>query len=253
MIAVQLCAWNEADAIGRLIGDLSDALRPTGPHLVLLVDDGSRDDTAERAREAAKACGLPLVVLTHPENRGLGAALATGFEYAAGRLAPADVLVTMDADNTHPPALMPALLGALDAGAELAIASRYQPGAQQHGVPSHRRWLSEGVRRLVAGLVPVAGVRDYTCGYRAYRVALLHRARARGVWPLSRERGFAAMLDVLLALGSVGARVAEVPLDLRYEERGAGSKMRVAATVARTLRVVARRRLAPAPRPEPAP
>ena len=252
MIAVQLCAWNEAASIGRLIGDLADVLGPSGPPLVILVDDGSRDGTAERAREAAGARGLPLVVLTHPENRGLGAALATGFAYAAERLGPGDVLVTMDADNTHPPALVPALVGALEQGAELAIASRYRPGAQQHGVPSHRRWLSAGVRRLVAGLVPVAGVRDYTCGYRAYRVALLRRARDRGVWPLSQERGFAAMLDVLLALGSVDARVVEVPLDLRYDERGGASKMRVAATVARTLRVVARRRLAQ-PRPEPAP
>lgn len=242
MITVLLCAWNEAASIRRLLARLAAVMAETGPHAVVLVDDGSRDGTAAHARDEAHARGLPLVVLTHPENRGLGAALATGFAWAAERLAPGDVLVTMDADNTHPPELLPALLAPLAAGSDVAIASRYRPGAQQQGVPVHRRWLSVGVRRLVEGLAPVPGVRDYTCGYRAYRVEILRRARAQGSWPLSSEPGFAAMLDVLLALGALGARVEEVPLALHYEERGDGSKMRVATTVARTLRVVARHR-----------
>lgn len=243
MIGVLLCAWNEADGIGRLVEELDATLRPLGPHLLILVDDGSRDGTAERARAAARGRDVPLVVLPHAENRGLGAALSTGFEWAASHLAADDVLVTMDADNTHPPALVADLLRALDAGHDVVIASRYHPGARQRGVPLHRRWLAAGARHLVGRLAPVPGARDVTCGYRAYRVGALARARARGAWPLSQETGFAAMLDVLLALGQQGARVAEVPLELRYDERGGASKMRLAPTVARTLGVMLRRRL----------
>jgi dolichol-phosphate mannosyltransferase len=243
MIGVLLCAWNEADAVGRLVEELEATLRTLGPHLLILVDDGSRDGTAERARAAAQVHGAPLVVLTHPENRGLGAALATGFEWAASHLVADDALVTMDADNTHPPSLVADLLRALDAGHDVVIASRFHPGARQRGVPLHRRWLSSGARHLAGRLAPVAGARDVTCGYRAYRVGALARARARGAWPLSRETGFAAMLDVLLALDHQGVRVAEVPLDLRYDARGGASKMRLGPTLVRTLGVMLRRRL----------
>src|SRR4051812_19567607 len=84
---------------------------------VVVVDDGSPDETGAVARAAG------VWVLTHPINRGQGAALQTGIEFAL--LRGADTVVTFDADGQHDPADIPALVAALDAGADVALGSRF--------------------------------------------------------------------------------------------------------------------------------
>ena len=86
-------------------------------------------------------------------------------------------------------------------------------------------------------LVPVPGVRDYTCGYRAYRAELLRHALAKFSGRLSGERGFACMAEILLRCASMKVRIGEVPLELRYDLKASASKMDVPATVGRLLRL----------------
>jgi dolichol-phosphate mannosyltransferase len=90
---------------------------------------------------------------------------------------------------------------------------------------------------------PIHGVRDYTCGFRAYRCRLLREAFRRYGDDFVDRRGFECMVDILLKLHRLGATFAEVPLTLRYDRKGGASKMRVARTVADTLRLMLRRRL----------
>lgn len=230
MIHILLAAYNEAGALGVVVDGVARAFAD-GDWTVWVVDDGSTDGTVA----AAEVCRRrhPLRLLRHDINRGLGAALRTGFSAIRAALGPRDLVVTLDADNTHPPALIPALVAPIEeGGADLVIASRFRPGARVVGVPWFRRILSRGAEAVFRVLLPVSGVRDYTCGFRAYRGSLL-----KDIEPdrLIGEDGFASQAEILIRLARRGARVREVPLILRYDRKTGVSKMRIGRTVRRTL------------------
>jgi dolichol-phosphate mannosyltransferase len=139
--------------------------------------------------------------------------------------------------------MIPTLVGKLDDGHELVIASRYRAGAAVHGVPGYRRALSDVGRLVFQALYPIPGVRDYTCCFRAYRVPLLRRARLVYGEELCTARGFEAVMDLLLRLGPVGVRAHEIGFVLDYGERVGQSKMKVLKTIRSTLALLARRRV----------
>jgi dolichol-phosphate mannosyltransferase len=90
---------------------------------------------------------------------------------------------------------------------------------------------------------PVRGVRDYTCGYRAYRIGVLKKAVARYGDKLVAERGFACMVELLLKLNALGVRFAEIPMQLRYDQKPTATKMDVGNNVRRLLSLLVRWRL----------
>lgn len=245
MIWVVFPAWNEERVIRPTLLALWRAFR--GRHedyTAVLVDDGSTDRTVAEARAAAEESGgeLRLEVLSHDRNRGLGAGLRTGIYWVLDRAADDDLLVTLDADNTHPPSLIPELVHKVRNGADLSIASRYRTGAEVHGVPGYRRALSDVASVIFQSLYPIPGVRDYTCCFRAYRIPLLRRARAVYGDELCTARGFEAVMDLLLRLGPLGMQVSEVGFVLDYGDRVGQSKMKVLRTIRSTLALLLRRR-----------
>jgi len=243
---VMLCAFNEQRDIHRLLLRITDTLRGARePWAVLLVDDGSTDGTIAEAQRAERELGgaLRLEIARHAQNAGLGAALRTGFAWLRERAADDDVVITLDADNTHPPEQIPQLLGALRGGNELVIASRYQPGATVAGVPAYRAALSDVAGAILRRLLPIPGVREYTCCYRAYRMSLLRRAFDAYGDGFVAEGGFAAVADILLRLRALGVRAAEIPIQLDYGGRVGASKMRAIPTALRTLALALRRTL----------
>ena len=242
MIWVVFPAYEEERVIGPALRALAGAFPGGGAHAVL-VDDGSRDGTIAAAERAARETALPLTVLRHERNQGLGAGLRTGLTWCLARAADDDVIVTLDADNTHPPALIPALVARLEPGVDLAIASRYRPGAEVAGVPAYRRALSDLGRLVFQGLFPIPGVRDYTCCFRAFRVPPLRRAVLAYGDELCTARGFEAVMDLLLRLRTVRVRAVEMGFRLDYGARAGQSKMKVLRTIRTTLALLARRRL----------
>jgi len=246
LIFVIFPAYNEERVIRPTLLALAEAYRGRESEVhAVLVDDGSRDQTVAEARRAISESGnrIRLTVLQHEVNRGLGAGLRTGIYWCLDHAADDDVVVTLDADNTHPPAMIPTLVGKLDDGHELVIASRYRAGAAVHGVPGYRRALSDVGRLVFQALYPIPGVRDYTCCFRAYRVPLLRRARLVYGEELCTARGFEAVMDLLLRLGPVGVRAHEIGFVLDYGERVGQSKMKVLKTIRSTLALLARRRV----------
>ena len=244
MIFIVVPAYNEERTIRPTLAAVETAMRGRADrYLVVVVDDGSTDGTVGQAEAAvAETHGaLPLRVLRHDTNRGLGAGIRTGIYWVLDRADPEDVLVMLDGDNTHPPRLIPSMLERLAQGYDLVIASRYRRGSQVHGVPRYRRVLSDVGRLVFQVTFPIRGVRDYTCQFRAYRVPPLQRARLVYGDQLCTARGFEAVVDLLLRLRQVGIRASEIPLELDYSGRVGSSKMRVLHTIRSTLALLGRR------------
>ena len=169
-------------------------------------------------------------------------AIKSGLNDAAQKAGDRDIVLTMDADNSHIPGLIPSMVRVVREGYDVVIASRYRPGAQIVGLTRRRRVLSFGASWMFRVLFPIPGVRDYTCGFRAYRGALLRRVLAENPSFIS-EKGFSVMVDILLKLRTLEPAVAmtEVPLLLRYDWKKGASKMDVRQTVVDTFALAARR------------
>ena len=190
-----------------------------------------------RASAAAPGAALGVAteeapILLAEDDTELRCLIAHATEHGAAD----DVLFIMDCDDTHHPRQFAGMLAALDRGFDVVIASRYRRGARIAGVAPHRQVLSLGAATLFKLLHWCPGVRDYTCGFRAYRVALLQRARFHYRERLIEERGFACMVELLLKLNRLGAKMCEVPLDLRYDLKQSASKMDVGGNTTRLLK-----------------
>jgi dolichol-phosphate mannosyltransferase len=242
VVWIVLPAYDEELGLGALLAAIDDSMFQAGlAYHVVLVDDGSCDGTLAVAEEHASR--LPMEIVRHHQNEGLGAALRDGLMRAAELADPGDVLVTMDADQSHTPQLILRMVQALREGHDLIIASRFRPGARVKGVPLLRRVMSRGASVLLRALFPMRGVRDYTCGYRAYRAGVLQDVLRRRGAQLFEQSGFQCMVDILLQLRPLDLICGEVPLVLRYDLKRGPSKMPVARTVRQTLWLLARRRL----------
>jgi dolichol-phosphate mannosyltransferase len=241
-IYVVLAAYNEASNLSAVFKEIENAGKASRARFsAMLVNDGSSDSTMEVVRSYAGA--VPLTVVEHAINLGLGAAIRSGLFKAMESAADHDVIVTMDADNTHTPADIARMVDKIDQGFDVVIASRYRKGAVVLGVPILRRFLSYAASRLFRLILPVGGVRDYTCGYRAYRASVLRQAMVRYRQEFIDQGGFQCMVDILLKLNSMGVRFAEEPLILRYDRKRGVSKMKVFRTAFKTLLLLFRRRL----------
>jgi len=206
----------------------------------VVVDDGSTDNTGVAAREAAK--DLAVALLVNEKNQGLAAAFMRGMLRASECAEDDDFIVCMDADNTHLPELMPGMLDSIREGRDVVIASRYRPGANVLGVPLHRRLLSLCVSMLFRVVYPIPGVRDYSCGYRAYRASLLKKAIQHQGDGLFEREGFSCMVAILIRLHKEGALFGEAPMVVRYDQKVGASKMKIGSTIVRTLGVLVKER-----------
>lgn len=241
-VFVVLPAYNEEANIGSLLDRLDESMENSFLlYETIVVDDGSRDGTLEILNRSAQK--LPLTIVRHQENQGLGATIRDGILFAAQMGRDNDIVVTMDADESHTPGLILRMVRMVQEGHDVVIASRYQPGARTFGVPLSRRFLSYGASCLFRLLFPTRGVRDFTCGYRAYRVGIVKEALATYGPRFITTAGFQSMVDILLKLRRMPVIFGEVPLILRYDLKDGASKMRVTRTAVQTLQLILRRRL----------
>lgn len=205
--------YNEIDNIDRFLR----AVRSTVPEAdIVVVDDNSPDGTGQAAEQAAAELGH-VKVLHRAGKLGLGSAYRNGFALALDENY--DVIVSMDVDFSHDPAVIPRLLAEIESGADAVIGSRYVSGGSTADWPLHRRLLSRWGNRYT-GLVLGVRVRDCTSGFRAYRADALRAIRPE----TTTAEGYAFLTELARRLVTHGSTVAEVPIVFRDRERGT-SKM----------------------------
>lgn len=179
---------------------------------VLVVDDGSPDGTGDVADSLAREF-THLSVIHRARKEGLGPAYAEGFDQVlAGG---AGIIVEMDADFSHNPTDLPRLVEAVEAGADLAIGSRYVPGGDTPDWPIHRRFISRGGNLYVRLMLGIP-IRDATAGFRAFRAEALRTLPYRR----ARASGYGFQVEMAWRAHQAGLDVREVPIVFRDREAG---------------------------------
>lgn len=212
-VLVVIPTVNEATNLAEVLGRVRAAL-PEGD--VLVVDGASTDGTPERAEELGAELGR-IRVLRQTERNGIGGAYRAAFRAALAE--GYDVVIEMDADLSHPPEVLPQLAAAAEAGARLAIGSRYVPGGSTPGWPWLRRAISRGGNayvRLILGM----STRDATAGFRAYRALTLEQI----AFDATRADGYAFQVEMAYRVHRTGGGIVELPIEFHDRERGS-SKM----------------------------
>lgn len=235
-IRVVLPAYNEAESLVRLLPKLMSHLREDRVNYhIYVVDDGSTDTTSLVVKKFVKQ---RVTLIQHQKNQGLAESINSGLRRALGECDAEDIIITMDADNSHLPGLIIRMVGLIKEGHDLVISSRFVAGARVRGVPVIRRWLSWVANLLFSTIFPIHGARDYTCGYRAYRASLLKQALKMYGNSFIDEKGFSCMVDILLKLRALNPIVTEVPMILRYDLKPGKSKMKIGSTIIDSLKLI---------------
>ena len=221
-VAVIVPTYNERANLEQIASRLRAAVPDAD---LLIVDDNSPDGTGEAADKLA-AGDARIHVLHRPAKAGLGSAYIAGFRWALER--DYGVLVEIDADGSHQPQELPALLAALEAGADLVIGSRYVPGGTVLNWPKSREVLSRGGNTYARVMLGIK-VRDATGGYRAFRATALRQVGLDEV----ESQGYCFQIDLALRVIRAGLTVVEVPIT--FVERTQGASKMSRAVVAEAL------------------
>jgi dolichol-phosphate mannosyltransferase len=228
---VVLPTYNEAENLAAISAAITSALPAA---TLLVVDDASPDGTGELADRLTAADGR-VRALHRPAKVGLGPAYLAGFRVALG--CGARRLVQMDADWSHDPAVLPALLAPLDEGrADLVLGSRYTPGGHVKDWGLLRRLVSRG-GSVFARLVLRLPVHDLTGGFKAWRAETLTAVDFAGI----HAGGYVFQIEMTYRAHRLGARLLEVPITFR--DRRVGRSKMSRRIIAEALLVVLKLRL----------
>lgn len=229
-IWIALPTYNERDNLEPMLDRLLGAVPSAS---ILVVDDNSPDGTGALADELARR--EPRIrVLHRPGKQGLGAAYRAAFAQLLER-PDCWIVVQMDCDFSHDPADVARLVGAVAAGADLAIGSRYVPGGATPGWGIGRRLISRGGSGFARTLLHL-GVHDLTGGFKAWRADLLRSMDLGTV----QAHGYGFQIEMTWRAHQRGARIRELPIT--FSERRAGSSKMSRRIVLEALLLVLRLR-----------
>ncbi len=242
-----LPAYNEEESLPNLLKRIAGLPQSkSGMVEVIVVDDGSKDKTADIVKQGVN--GLPLRLISHKRNMGLGQAVQTGIKEAIKLASDEDIIVIMDADDTHDVTLLSKMIEKIESGSDIVIASRFVNGGDDKSAPPFRRLLSRGASFVFKTVLPLNDIKDFTSGYRAYRANMLKRVSKHWGERLIEEKGFACMVELLLKLRHWSPEITEVPFELRYDRKLGSSKLKLFRTIFQYIKLAMRDRLAPPPR-----
>ena len=218
---------NEAPNLPRLF----EGLRAAGcdrERTVILVDDGSTDGTADRARELGAE--LDLVLLRHERNEGPGRAFASAFEHLSTRLGDEDRVLTLEGDNTSRLDLIDQMLRRSDEGYEAVLASPYLYGGGIVNTRPSRVLISHVGNAFVKQFLGIRGIMTVSSFFRLHSGELVKRLQSRYGPGIVERPGFECMPEMLMKMINLGATISEVPMVLDTGLREGTSRMKLSRT-----------------------
>ncbi len=215
---------------------------------IVIINDGSRDNSLnliKKIKKKFKINKIKIIIISHKINLGLGESLKDGFNYCISKGKGKDIIISMDCDNSHTISLSFKMLKIiLLKNKDVVIASRYKKNSKTKGLENLRIFLSYGAAILYKIFFPIDNVKDYTCGFRAFKLEVIKKACKENKNFFS-EKGFSASADILLKLFKYKNLIEfdEVPIDLRYDLKKGESKMKILKTIYLNLKLIFIRRL----------
>lgn len=200
MISVIIPTLNEAENIAITLEQVQQALKDF-EHELVVIDDNSEDKTAEVAKECA--IYSKLIIIVRKERRDLSKSIKEGFKHAKG-----EIILVMDADQSHDPSLIPNMLKQLDKKTDIVIGSRLMQGGRVEDWPWHRRLVSIVGRNLAR---PLTSVSDPMSGFFIIRKKVLNNGE---LTPL----GYKILLEILVK-GNY-KRIKEIPITFKTRKKG---------------------------------
>ncbi|NCD10002.1 MAG: glycosyltransferase family 2 protein [Negativicutes bacterium] len=226
MIVVLLPAYNESESLQKLMQKLQKVLIELGEEYKIIVcNDGSTDSTQEILEYLATT--MPIEIIQHKINRGLGESSRDLFERSCEITQPGDVIVRLDCDDTHEPQYIPSIIEKVRSGYDVVIASRFVSGGGQLGVSAYRALISRSANLFMKFFFRIEGLREYSCGFRGYNALKIQESIAffGNNFIQLKGLGFTCTLEKLVKLKLIGASFGEVPFLLRYDQKQSASKM----------------------------
>jgi len=199
-LVVLIPAFNEEKTIGKVIQEIPKNIEGIDEIKILVVDDGSTDDTAETAKKAGA------FVISYAKNKGLGVAFLTGIKEALKQ--GADIVVNIDADNQFDPRDIPKLVKPIfEKKAEMVAGTRFEDKTSARQVPFIKRWGNKAFTSLI-NILTRQHFTDTQCGFRAYSKEAILRLNLFGKFTYTQE--------VFLDLVNKGLTIKQVPIKIRY-------------------------------------
>ena len=227
MIYILLPAYNEEASFGNLLPKIDKYFKNDLqiPYQLIICNDGSTDSTLEILETYKET--LPLLIINHKINRGLGETSRDLFEKAVELSQNGDIIIRMDCDDTHEPEFIKGMIDKINEGNDVVVASRFVEGGSQEGLEGYRKIISLLANKFMKLFFPIKGLKEYSSGFRAYKAEVMKIAidtygnnfiQLKGL-------GFTCTLEKMVKLKMLGAKFGEAPFILRYQQKMSESKM----------------------------
>ena len=205
-ISVIIPMFNEEENVLNTLNCVNDILKEYDDYEIIAVDDGSYDNTFELSSEYASN-NPNIVILQHSINRGMGAALRTGFKEARG-----NIVITIDADLSYNPYYIPKLVNELDEATDIVIGSQYMAGGKTEDIPFLRLFISKMANKIV-GYAMADNISTVTGVLRAYRKEVLDSIELE-------SNGTEINPEILSKAKAIGFNIKEIPVTLKARKLG---------------------------------
>jgi dolichol-phosphate mannosyltransferase len=229
LIKILFCALNEANNLKKLLADLNYEMQVLGRNFeIIACIDGSADDSLKILQEYPKA-----KVLSLKNERGLGKAYKRLFLEVINNSANEDLVISLDADNTHEASQLAEMLPHFEKNSlDVLIASRFCDVSVVDDFPIHRRFISKSTSLILQKLFPIKKIsgenlQDYTSGYRIYRAEKLKKLFEKHKDQFIIEPEFTYTCEILIKLSRLSCKIDELPISYDYGKKIGKSKLRI--------------------------
>ncbi|KKR50240.1 MAG: Glycosyl transferase family 2 [Candidatus Curtissbacteria bacterium GW2011_GWA1_40_16] len=227
MIYFLIPSYEDAPNIKNLAINISKSVKPN-KYKIVIIDDGSTDETIKVIDKLSKK--FPINRIGYYQNKGPGYAFNIGFRSVIPRLKEEDIVVTMEADSSSDFKKLPSMISKSELF-DIVLASPFAKGGRFIGLDINRKILTYTANYLDTLIFRIPNVKTYSSFYRVYSSKILKKALRAYNKNLISDPGFSGVVEFLIKLDKLGAKVCEVPTVLDWRKRIGKSKMKVTKTI----------------------